>query len=44
LLNIGSPTNYAAMITVWNLGQALSMVVMIAGISSSIGSRMVPQK
>ena len=33
--------NYAAMITVWNLGLALGMVILIAGISSYVGVRKV---
>jgi putative ABC transport system permease protein len=33
--------NYAAMITFWNLGLALGMVILIAGISSYIGIRKV---
>jgi putative ABC transport system permease protein len=33
--------NYAAMITFWNLGLALGMVVLIAGISSYVGVRKV---
>jgi putative ABC transport system permease protein len=33
--------NYAAMITFWNLGLALGMVILIAGISSYIGVRKV---
>ena len=33
--------NYAAMITLWNLGLALGMVLLIAGISSYIGVRKV---
>ena len=33
--------NYAAMITLWNLGLAFGMVVLIAGISSYIGVRKV---
>ena len=33
--------NYAAMITFWNLGMALGMVILIAGISSYVGVRKV---
>jgi putative ABC transport system permease protein len=33
--------NYAAMITFWNLGLALGMVIVIAGISSYVGVRKV---
>jgi len=33
--------NYAAMITFWNLGLALGMVILIAGISSYVGVRKV---
>jgi putative ABC transport system permease protein len=33
--------NYAAIITLWNLGLALGMVILIAGISSYIGIRKV---
>jgi putative ABC transport system permease protein len=33
--------NYAAMITFWNLGLALGMVIVIAGISSYVGIRKV---
>jgi putative ABC transport system permease protein len=33
--------NYAAMITFWNLGMALGMVIVIAGISSYVGVRKV---
>ncbi len=33
--------NYAAMITFWNLGLALGMVILIAGISSYVGIRKV---
>jgi putative ABC transport system permease protein len=33
--------NYAAMITLWNLGLAFGMVLLIAGISSYIGVRKV---
>jgi putative ABC transport system permease protein len=33
--------NYAALITFWNLGLALAMVILIAGISSYIGVRKV---
>lgn len=33
--------NYAAMITFWNLGSALGMVILIAGISSYVGVRKV---
>jgi putative ABC transport system permease protein len=33
--------NYAAIITFWNLGMALGMVILIAGISSYVGVRKV---